>query len=727
MKLLLLLTVLAVLSMQNVNALGKNSIGARLQAAKKDGASKEQLAKLRKQLREELSVARAAGVSVNAIQKALERGATLDDIRSKIFQSKLEERKRKGLFRKKEVTLSSVLFPGVSPEEYQVGENLPVALQNVNSIKTNLPFNYYKLPGANQCVPDNTKLKGGKRKNFGERLMGKGKDQSPPFVFELGKDTGCVDLCTAHLSKNDVRKLQRLIKKEYTVQMTLDGLPVHVSRPNGSIIKGYPLGSRLVEEAFGSTFDYVLHNHLRFVVLYNSDEASAGMRRIVGFKVRPMSIAHNSKNSNCSNQIKNSRDTVFRLNSDVSSNKSQETIPVTYSYEVLYERSTLPWTDRWDVYLLGNQDDSFAHHMSLINSFMVIIFLATCTAIILIRALKKDLYIYNELSMEDPEEEIESAGWKMVHGDVFRPPSTSPIALSVLVGTGIQIAVTVGLTLLLSFTRFLNPSMKGQALTNIVLLYVFSGAVSGYISSRIFKFFGGKNWKLCTLSTALFFPGVIMTLFLILNIFLALYGSAKTVSFFTIVVIFLLWICVASPLVFVGSFIGFKREVISTPTKTNQIARVIPSTKHLLGYRFSSLLVGALPFSCASIEIYFLMSAIWMSQYYYLVGYLLAITISIGITSALISMIVTYMRLVNEDHRWWWKSFWDTGSTGIWLFLYSVWYLCFRLNLSGLLPIIVYLTYMCMISLALGLYTGGVSFLAAFWFNRTIYAAVKID
>lgn len=201
-----MLTVLAVLSMQNVNAFGKNSIGARLQAAKKDGASKEQLAKLREELREELSVARAAGVSVNAIHKALERGATLDDIRSKIFQSKLEKRKKKGLFRKKEVTLSSVLFPGVSPEEYQVGEKLPVALQNVNSIKTNLPFNYYKLPGANQCVPGNTKLKGGKRKNFGERLMGKGKDQSPPFVFELGKDTGCVDLCTAHLSKNDVRK-----------------------------------------------------------------------------------------------------------------------------------------------------------------------------------------------------------------------------------------------------------------------------------------------------------------------------------------------------------------------------------------------------------------------------------------------------------------------------------------------------------------------------------------
>jgi transmembrane 9 superfamily protein 2/4 len=712
--------------MQHVNALGTNSIGAKVQAAKKAGASKEELMKLRKELKEEMSVAKAAGVSFDAVQMAKQRGVTLDEIRSKIFQSNLDKRKRKGLFRKKEVSLSSVLFPGVSPVEYQMGETLPLALQNVNSIKTNLPLNYYKIPGSRQCVPNDTKLRGRKRKNFGERLMGKGVDQSPPFSFKLGMDEQCVDLCTAYLSSSDVRRLQILIKKEYTVQMTVDGLPLQVPRPNGSVIRGYPLGSRLVEEAFGSTFDYILHNHLRFTVLYNSDEASEGFARIVGFKVRPMSIAHKSTNSNCSEKVRSSRDTLFRLKYD-ESQAIQGKVPVTYSYEVLYQKSTLPWTDRWDVYLLGNQDDSFAHHMSLINTFMVIIFLATCIAIILIRALKKDLYTYNELSIDDPEDNGESVGWKMVHGDVFRPPSTSPIALSVLVGTGAQIAVTVILTLLLSFTKFLNPAMKGQALTNIVLLYVFSGAVSGYVSSRIFKFFGGKNWKLCTFATAVFFPGVIMTLFLCLNVFLAFYGTAKTVSIFTIISMFLLWICVASPLVFIGSFIGFKREVIRTPTKTNQIARVIPTSNNFLGYRFSSFLVGALPFSCASIEIYFLMGAIWMSQYYYLMGYLLAITIFVGIISALISMIVTYLRLVSEDHRWWWKAFWDTGTTGIWLFLYSVWYLCFRLNLSGILPIIVYLTYMGMISLALGLYTGGISFLAVFWLNKTIYAAVKID
>merc|ERR1739844_223832 len=98
-----------------------------------------------------------------------------------------------------------------------------------------------------------------------------------------------------------------------------------------------------------------------------------------------------------------------------------------------------------------------------------------------------------------------------------------------------------------------------------IMTYVFSGTVSGYVSARIFKFTGAS------------FPGLLMVLFLCLNIFLSLYGSAKSVRIFTIFAAFFLWLGVASPLVFVGSFIGFKRDPISVPTRTNQIARVVPS------------------------------------------------------------------------------------------------------------------------------------------------------
>jgi len=269
--------------------------------------------------------------------------------------------------------------------------------------------------------------------------------------------------------------------------------------------------------------------------------------------------------------------------------------------------------------------------------------------------------------------------------------------------------------------------MKGQALTNMVMLYVFSGTVSGYISARIFKFCGGKNWKLNTMVTAVAFPGVLISMFIILNVFLAFYGSSKSVSFFTIVAAFLLWACLASPLVLIGSFLGFKREIISVSTRTNQIARVVPAQHSVMGSKYSSVLVGALPFSCAVIEIYFLMCSIWMNQYYYLMGFLLAIAILIGVCSILSAIIMNYLRLTGEDHRWWWKSFADSASCGLWLFVYSIWNLLYRLELVGVLPYIVYLTYMAMISVTLGLYTGAISFMGTFYFNRIIYNAVQLD
>merc|ERR1712238_540067 len=217
--------------------------------------------------------------------------------------------------------------------------------------------------------------------------------------------------------------------------------------------------------------------------------------------------------------------------------KDQNDLLVTYSYEVKWRKVSTVWADRWDVYLLGRPDDTIAHHMSIINSFMVVLFLATVVAVILIKALRRDIAIYNDIEIDVGEEE---AGWKLLYGDVFRPPSTHPTLLAVCIGSGSQICFTIIFTLLLGMTRLLNPMKKGQTLTFVVLIYVFSGSIAGYVSSRFYKLMGGKNWKLCTIMSTTLFPGVCMTLFLILNCFLASVGAATTVSFWVIIGIFAL-------------------------------------------------------------------------------------------------------------------------------------------------------------------------------------------
>lgn len=106
-------------------------------------------------------------------------------------------------------------------------------------------------------------------------------------------------------------------------------------------------------------------------------------------------------------------------------------VQVIYTYDVKWERSDVRWSHRWDIYLKGNPDDEI-HYFSIVNSLMIVLFLTGVVAMIMLRTLHKDINSYNE--MQTLEEAQEESGWKLVHGDVFRPPTTSPMMLSVFAG-----------------------------------------------------------------------------------------------------------------------------------------------------------------------------------------------------------------------------------------------------------------------------------------------------
>ncbi|KAJ0616719.1 putative nonaspanin (TM9SF) [Helianthus annuus] len=65
-------------------------------------------------------------------------------------------------------------------------------------------------------------------------------------------------------------------------------------------------------------------------------------------------------------------------------------------------------------------------------------------------------------------ESEEETGWKVVHGDVFRPPVNSGL-LSVYVGAGVQISGMTLTTLIFALLGFLSPSNRGGLMTAMVL------------------------------------------------------------------------------------------------------------------------------------------------------------------------------------------------------------------------------------------------------------------
>jgi len=397
---------------------------------------------------------------------------------------------------------------------------------------------------------------------------------------------------------------------------------------------------------------------------------------------------------------------------------------IVYSYDVKWEKVDIKWSHRWDVYLKGNPDDEI-HYFSIVNSLMIVLFLTGVVAMIMMRTVHKDIASYNE--MQTLEEAQEESGWKLVHGDVFRPPSFSPMLLSVLVGTGLQLLAMTMITMVCALGGLMSPANRGTLLTSLCLLFVFMGSFAGYFSARVYKLFHGKEWKRNTLLAALFYPTVMGVVFLGINFFVWYVGSSTSTPFGTMVSLLMLWLGVSAPLVFIGSYFGFKKEIIEVPVRTNQIARVIPEQVWYTNPTFSVALGGILPFGAVCIELFFIMSAMWLHQYYFVFGFLFIVLIILVATCAEITIVMCYFQLCNEDYRWWWRSYLSAGSSGGYLFIYSIWYFVSKLDIKGFVPTVLYFSYMWMISFTFFLVTGSIGFISCLWFVRKIYGAIKVD
>lgn len=282
-------------------------------------------------------------------------------------------------------------------------------------------------------------------------------------------------------------------------------------------------------------------------------------------------------------------------------------------------------------------------------------------------------------------------------------------------------------TLGCSLIGLLSPSNRGSILTALLLIYVFMGSLAGYWSARVYKLFHGKEWKKNTLLTAALYPGIMGTIFMGINGAVYQQGSSTAAPITTILSVMLLWFGVSTPLVFVGSYFGFKKETIDVPVKTNQIARHIPEQVWYTNPYFSIALGGILPFGAVCIELFFIMTAMWLHQLYFVFGFLFAVLLILIVTCAEITIVMCYFQLCNEDYRWWWRSFVSAGSSGFYLLLYSIWYFYSKLQIEGFVPTVLYFSYMSMVSITFFILTSSIGFFSCLWFVRKIYGAIKVD
>jgi transmembrane 9 superfamily protein 2/4 len=618
-------------------------------------------------------------------------------------------------------------IPGTGPRDYYKGENVPVQVNVLTSVNTHLPYDYYDLPF---CYPSQRTK--GESENLGQVLMGDRIKPSPFEQLRIGEDLSCVAPCGAHKLDDEQRKeLADRVQDDYRVNLLMDNLPLTVMDKveTGRCYHGVPLGT--IENGVA----YV-YNHLELIVKYHAlteeeetkkatteaRKRKAGngatfppehddlpiARRIIAFVARPHSIRHDP--ADASRVCSATTGPLWHLPPQ-KANDDQ----IVWSYSVRWEETHERWATRWDVYLKVQHHEIRWH--SIANSVLIVLLLTAIVAIICVRMLRPDI-------IKPKTDEI---GWKMIHKEVFRAPSNRWL-LATFAGTGTQLYGCTWTVLISAALGFLSPANRGSLLMSMLLCFVFLGMFAGYTAARLLKLWGAPSWN-NIFATATMVPGVAFSAFAVLNLAVWVKGSSAAVPFAAVLAVVAMWFCVSLPLVFLGALFGFRRETIKVPVAVAQIPRHIPSRPWHKKPYFTVPIAGILPFGAVFIELFFILTALWLNRYYYAFGFLLLVFIILSLTCAETTIVMTYYQLCAEDYNWWWRSFLTSGSGGGYLFLYAV-YFCFIKTsppLKGVVSLMLYFSYMGLLSFIFFVMTGTIGFMATFAFVRYIYGSAKLD
>ncbi|KAK9059964.1 hypothetical protein SSX86_020668 [Deinandra increscens subsp. villosa] len=495
-------------------------------------------------------------------------------------------------------------------------------------------------------------------------------------------------LCKKTLSKTDVSKFRSVIKKDYNILFYHDYLPFPASV--GRVDMDHS------EEIIQT--EYFLYSHYNFEFVHHNNTVIG-----VFLQVDP------------SNMVNVTED----METDVQ-----------FTYSIKWFVAPDSYDKRMEEHINHSrvQPESVVFFFSIVNSSFTILILVVCLLIFYIRVLRRDISKY-ACDVEDAEtaENQEQAGWKNIHGDVFRFPKHKSLFAAAL-GSGTQLLILIVAILMLGAVDNFQPHIPGVFTNSLAIVYAFTSMISGYTSTSFYHQMEGTRLRKNVLLTGGLYSGPLLLTFIVTNTVAVSYGSTAALPLGEIIKLSLLWMFLALPLLILGVVIGKNNASdFQAPCRTAKCPKEVPQSRWYKGVVPHMVLAGCYPFSVIIIQISYILDAFWGYKIYTSYDSMLIMLFLLLITTALVSVIMTYFQLADQDHEWWWRSFLCGGSTGLYVYAYSIYHSLHLLEMNDFVQTAFFFGYLACVGYGIFLALGTVGFYASLLFVRYLYASIKCD
>eukprot|EP00183_Erythrolobus_madagascarensis_P000974 CAMPEP_0185847982 /NCGR_PEP_ID=MMETSP1354-20130828/3022_1 /TAXON_ID=708628 /ORGANISM="Erythrolobus madagascarensis, Strain CCMP3276" /LENGTH=639 /DNA_ID=CAMNT_0028548321 /DNA_START=229 /DNA_END=2148 /DNA_ORIENTATION=- len=532
-------------------------------------------------------------------------------------------------------------------------------------------------------------------------------------------------MCEMTLDPQTVADLSQMLIQQYTYEMVVDGLPsrlfLGIADLDAAMLPfgNSSSGSSSDPHAQGSPL--LLYTHLQFSIAVNKE------KRIVEVALKPKK--------------------PVPLHAATSENGEASDLLVAFTYSVEWIEKDVKYSMRHQKYYESFEvEDLELHWNSIIHASMTVLVVAAFFSFLILRIVRKDFMEHERMRKASGGVDVSAAelvadeagggaelefGWKLVRGDVFRPPRYA-LLLSAMVGVGVQLLTLAGFMLTLGVFDVFHPLNNGTLVTCAVVSYSFTAGLAGYVSGSVYKQMEGRMWMRNAVLAAALFCGPVFVIFALLNSVSVLFlDSARVVPLWSALVVVILWAVVTFPLTIVGSIFGRNATKVSRPPcHVNSVARPIPQTEWYRRPPVMAAMSGIIPFISIYLELYYVLQTVWgykvfsLYEVLALVFFMLLLVVSITTISSI------YFQLVVEDYRWQWSSFFYGGAVSMYVFGYTFGFFVRSGSSTGsglVLHLLHISAYSIILSSIFFLIFGSVGFFCVKLFVYFVFTSVKSD
>ncbi|KAN0023900.1 hypothetical protein ACTFIV_008290 [Dictyostelium citrinum] len=607
----------------------------------------------------------------------------------------------------------------------------------MNNVRSGLSiYDYYRYPFPK---PNNVEYK----QSFMSKLAGDLNSTSLYDEVSLHTSVTCKGLGKPmNYTLDDVKKLKYLIDKHFRINFFIDDLPIGELFKNNKLVEynddinskssevssnstdeeeednsdtekdhiylGYPIGFKYNEK-------YYLYNHLRIFInsseVITTDSTSTtsdkGFFTIQSVNVEPYSCVDCKIYSGIGVEISPELFDDGKI--------EQLTIQYTYSIQSHETTTNAKPAQRWSIYYVNQLELS---NIAIVMSFVIVLAVSACLAIILLKIFRKtNSKTYTQLSPDD-------GGWKSIYADVFRSPNNF-MTFSIIIGFGVQIVASLFILMVFSVAGLTSIATPGGMAIASILIFSFTGIFNGYSSMRTYIMLGGTRKLYNSVITTTLIPFTILLLIFIgyfqvwSNKFT--YGASAGTVFFVLA----MWLFVCIPCSLLSSYFVRTWPPAEYPVRTNPIPRFIPMAKWYQNQYLHMILGGAIPFVIIFTELSFFLSS-WVLGEHYSYSLSFALTFILMIVSIVeTNMIFEYYQLSLENYNWWWRSLLGPMITGLYTFIYFIYFGITRIETEGVG--FYYFMFSLVFSLLMSLFCSSIGFLGNLWFTKKIYSTLHFD